>query len=320
MRYRPLGRTGLTVSEVGFGAWGIGGRTAGETSYGATDDRVSLAALDMALDLGITFFDTSNVYGDGHAESLIGRALKGRRTTAVVATKAGWTRLGGKADYSADALRRSLEGSLRRLDSDYLDLLQLHNPPPEALAPEGATLATLRRLREEGLIRAFGASLRSPAEALAAISRAALPMVQVNLNMLDLRAVTGGLLQAAACHGAGIIARTPLCFGFLAGEVSADTPFPEGDHRRGWPRAQLERWTEGGRRIFERVEVPEGQTRTQVALRYCLSHPEVATVIPGILTLEQAIENAAASDLGPLPAKDLAAVEEINRRLESFVR
>src|SRR5262245_48665000 len=150
MKYRPLGKTGLQVSEIGFGAWGIGGRTDGETSYGDTDDAVSLRALAEALDCGINFIDTSSVYGLGHSETLIGRALQGRRHRALVATKAGFVRYGAQPDFSPAHLRASLEGSLRRLRTDYVDLLQLHNPPPELLRSDPAILETLRQLCSEG--------------------------------------------------------------------------------------------------------------------------------------------------------------------------
>src|SRR5882724_10158294 len=128
MKYRQLGATGLQVSEIGFGTWGIGGRTEGETSYGDTDDGASRDALGAALDRGVTFFDTSNVYGDGHSETLIGEALGPRRNQVVLATKAGFVGYQVPADFSPANLRASLFGSLRRLRTDVVDLLQLHNP------------------------------------------------------------------------------------------------------------------------------------------------------------------------------------------------
>src|SRR6266567_241709 len=137
MRYRPLGKTGLQVSEIGFGAWGIGGRTVEQTSYGDTDDRTSLAALERALERGITFFDTSAAYGDGHSEELIGRAVRGVRSRVVITTKAGYDSWDRPPDFSPRAIAASTERSLLRLGTDYLDLLQLHNPPCEVLtAPE----------------------------------------------------------------------------------------------------------------------------------------------------------------------------------------
>ena len=136
MQYRKLGRTDITVSEIGFGAWGIGGRTAGHTSYGATDDAMSRNALARALDLGITFYDTAPPYGDGHSEELIGAAFRNCRSRVVLATKVGVERFGEAADLSPQALRQSLEGSLRRLGCDYVDLLQIHSLEIAALAPQ----------------------------------------------------------------------------------------------------------------------------------------------------------------------------------------
>src|SRR6266436_4427413 len=136
MRYRPLGRTGLVVSEIGFGGWGIGGRTANQTSYGDTDDRISRAALERALERGITFFDTSAAYGDGHSEELIGQAIKGRRAQVIVATKAGYYSWDRPPDFTPQAIVASIERSLQRLDTHYLDVLQLHNPPVDVLVAQ----------------------------------------------------------------------------------------------------------------------------------------------------------------------------------------
>ena len=157
MNYRSLGRTGLVVSEIGFGAWGIGGRTVSQTSYGDTDDRTSLAALARAHDCGITFFDTSAAYGNGHSEALIGEALGGVRHKAVLATKAGYEAWDRPPDFSAAAIVASAERSLGRLRTDYLDLLLLHNPPLDVLLAADVREA-LARLVASGKIRAWGAS------------------------------------------------------------------------------------------------------------------------------------------------------------------
>lgn len=318
MKYRSLGGTGLVVSEIGFGAWGIGGRTSGHTSYGDTDDRTSLAALRRALDRGITFFDTSSAYGGGHSEELIGQAFEGDRSRVVIATKAGYDSWDRPPDFSPEAIVASVEGSLRRLRTDYIDLLQLHNAPREALEA-GAALAALRDLQAAGKIRAWGMSTKSPAEAMEALRDAQAPVIQVNFNMMDIRAVTGGLLEEAARRGAGVIGRTPLCFGFLSGAIRRDTVFPAGDHRLGWPRAQLDNWIDGAADLLAAVGATPGRSGVQSALRFCLAFPELSTTIPGILTPEEADENALASDLGPLPASTVKAVLEVNRRRSFFV-
>lgn len=326
MKYRPLGSTGLEVSEIGFGAWGIGGATAGATSYGATDDAGSRTALSRAFDLGITFYDTAPAYGDGHSETLIGEAFRGRRSRIVVATKAGQQRWGQPPDFSPAALLRSAEASLRRLGGDAIDLLQLHNPPAGLFAADPDVAETLDGLREAGTIRAWGVSVKSPQEASALIGVVPAAVVQVNLNMLDVRAATSGLLAEAASHGIGVIARTPLCFGFLSGAVDGTTRFADDDHRTAWSRAQIVRWADGARQLHEAAgsgqaaaQAPD-QSWSRTALRFCLSFPEVATTIPGILSAQEAEENAAASAAGPLDGVAVSRILDLHSRESFFLR
>ena len=245
MQYRKLGRTDLIISEIGFGAWGIGGRTAGQTSYGTTDDASSRRALARAFDLGITLYDTAPPYGDGHSEELIGSAFRDRRSQVVLATKVGVEHFGKEPDLSPQALRHSLEGSLRRLGCDYVDLLQIHSLDIAALRRDPAILETLNAMVAEGKTRALAMSAKSPDDAVAAVTEFGFKIVQINLNMMDLRAQQNGFLALAEERGIGVIARTPLCFGFLSGTIGTDTQFPDGDHRNGWSRAQIERWIEG---------------------------------------------------------------------------
>lgn len=319
MKYRPLGNTGLVVSEVGFGAWGIGGRTAGHTSYGDTDDRTSLAALRCALECGITFFDTSGAYGNGRSEELIGEAFDGVRRNIVLATKAGYESWDRPPDFSAAAIVASVERSLNRLRTDYIDLLQLHNPPLDVLRdPE--VLGVLKRLIAKGMIRSWGVSTKSPGEALDALDVNDVPIVQANFNMMDVRAVTSGLFERVSSSQTGFIARTPLCFGFLSGTIGHNTKFPQGDHRSGWPLEQLGNWVDGATELLCAVSATPGETAVQAALRFCLAFAEVSSVIPGILTPREAEENAAASAFEPLPPRSVAEVLEINRNRRFFVK
>jgi aryl-alcohol dehydrogenase-like predicted oxidoreductase len=319
MNYRALGRTGVVVSEIGFGAWGIGGRTVGTTSYGDTDDRTSLAALQAALDAGITFFDTSSAYGNGHSEQLIGQAFKAVRSRVIVATKAGYEAWDRPPDFSAAAITRSAEASLRRLGGDTIDLLQLHNAPTAVLqAPD--VREALAKLLASGKIRAWGASTKSPAEAIDALRVADVGVVQANFNMMDVRAQSDGLFDEVAKRQAGFIGRTPLCFGFLTGTIRRDTVFADGDHRNGWSRAQLDNWIDGAADLLAAVSAQPGAEGAASALRFCLSFPAVSSVIPGILTPAEAAANARASASGPLPAPAVEAVLAINRRRQFFVR
>lgn len=318
MRNRPLGRTGLQVSEIGFGAWGIGGKTDNATSYGETDDLSSLAALNTALDQGITFFDTSSVYGYGHSETLIGKAISGRRDRAVVATKAGYARWDQAPDYRPEALRLSLQGSLDRLGTDYVDLLQLHNASADLLRADPAIVAELNALVAIGKIRAWGVSVRSPSDGVAMIREFGAPVLQANFNMLDIRAAEAGLIALAAETGTGFIARTPLSFGFLSGAITRETAFGADDHRSRWPRRQVERWIEGSEALYQAAGPQPSQSRTQIALRFCLSYP-ISSVIPGMLSSGEVTENAAASDFGPLPEAAIHRIEALHKVENFFV-
>src|SRR5258708_6910999 len=262
MKYRPLGKTGLVVSEIGFGAWGIGGRTPNQTTYRDTHHRTPPPPPSPALGPGITFFDTSAAYGDGHSEELIGRAVRGVRSRVVITTKAGYDSWDRPPDFSPQAIVASTERSLRRLGTDHLDLLQLHNPPLEVLTAPDMRQA-LSRLVAGGKIRAWGVSSKGPQEALEALQACDVAVIQANFNMMDVRALTSGLLAEVARAGAGFIARTPLYFGFLSGTIGHDSEFPPGDHRARWPRAQLANWIDGAADLLATIATSPGEAGGQ---------------------------------------------------------
>ena len=271
-----------------------------------------------APDCGITFFDTSAAYGNGHSEALIGQALGGVRHKVVIATKAGYEAWDRPPDFSAAAIVASAERSLGRLRTDYLDLLQLHNPPLDVLLAADVREA-LARLVASGKIRSWGVSAKGPADALEALRACDVPVIQANFNMMDVRAVTSGLFEEVGRRSAGFVARTPLCFGFLSGTITRDTKFPPGDHRLGWSQRPARQLDRRGRDLLAAVSAAPGAAGAQAALRFCLAFPEVSTTIPGILTPAEADQNAAASGLGPLPPRAVAAVLEINRNRQFFV-
>jgi aryl-alcohol dehydrogenase-like predicted oxidoreductase len=311
VKSRLLGQTGLLVSEIGFGTWGLGGNVGGSIAYGPADDRESLRALQAALDRGVTFYDTSDFYGYGHSERLLGEAFAKQRDRVVIATKAGFVDASGAQDFTPAHIRSALDGSLQRLCSDYVDLLQLHNPPMDALEKNPEIIGVLKTLRSEGKIRAWGISLRSPEDGLAAVGRFDSPAIQVNFNLVDQRARQNGLLDLCAKRNAGCIIRTPLCFGFLAAEVAAEANLDPSDHRRRWSPEQRQRWTAAGE-AFRTAAVGNGhQTEAQIALRFCLSYPAVSTTIPGMLTVAHVEDNAAASDAGPLSADVRQHMEQL---------
>jgi len=310
MKYRQLGRTGLQVSEIGFGAWGIGGSSKGAISYGPTDDSESCKALLRAFDLGITFYDTADLYGYGHSEKLLGTTFHNLRHRVVIASKVGLLDQSGAQDFSPPHIRSSLEATLKRLNSDYIDLYQLHDPPIGLIESDPSICETLGSLRKEGKIRAYGISLRHPDDSLIATGKLGFAAVQVNFNMIDQRLLENGSLGACRDRGVGIISRTPLCFGFLTGKYPAQTQFHAQDHRSKWPSRQVELWA-NAYRLFRCALPLNGQTDAQIALRYCLSYPEISTAIPGMLLDTEVEENVAASALGPLSEREREDIEAI---------
>jgi len=311
MKYRTLGNSGIQVSEIGFGAWGIGGLVQDSSAYGPTDDKVSQQALVAAFDAGVTFYDTAALYGYGHSEELIGKTFRAVRDQIVLSTKAGYVNFSGVQDFSPDYLRTSLEGSLRRLQTEYVDVFQLHDPPIDLLKNDNTIMATLEKLQNEGKIRVIGISTRSPMDSLLAVEQFGFKSIQVNFNMVDQRAIELGLFDACRTHGVGVIARTPLCFGFLTGKYAADDDYAEGDHRRKWKREQIELWAEACNLFSAELTNKEPQSNAQIALRYVLSCAEISTTIPGMLSDEHVVENTAASDFGSFTSDVIKRFSEI---------
>jgi aryl-alcohol dehydrogenase-like predicted oxidoreductase len=318
MRYRLLGKTGIKVSEIGFGTWPIGGSTSdGPNSYGATDDRVSLRALERAFELGITFYDTSNIYGYGHAEELLGKAFSKKRDKVVIASKVGCLKHRGAYNLQPQYIRDELEKTLRRLQSDYLDLYQIHSAPIELIKEHPEYVETFHELKREGKIRAFGYSVKSPQDGLIAIRDFGFEALQVNFNLIDQRVIDCGLFDLAENRQTGLIVRTPFCFGFLTDTIT-DLNFPPDDHRSVWPKEQLELWLRAPK-LFAPLRKARGWTAAEFALKFCLSFPLVSSVIPGIMTPEEAEENAHVSDLPPLTESEISIIRKIYLENEFFI-
>jgi aryl-alcohol dehydrogenase-like predicted oxidoreductase len=315
MRTRRLGKTGWDVSEIGFGAWAIGG------SWGETDDEESLAAMHAAVDAGVTFFDTADVYGDGRSERLIARLLHERDEQLVVATKFLRREPLEVERLTYENLRRWLERSRENLGVDQVDLVQLHCPPWEAYY-EPSVFEACDRLVEEGVVRAYGVSVEKVEEALKAIAYPGVATVQIIFNVFRRRPAEL-LFEQAQKRDIGIIVRVPLASGLLTGKFSRDSTFSADDHRafnrHGEQFDAGETFSgidyETGLDAVEALRplVPEGTTMAQLALRWILDFDAVSTVIPGAKTPEQARANAAASDLPPLSAETHEATAAIYR-------
>jgi aryl-alcohol dehydrogenase-like predicted oxidoreductase len=312
MQYRVLGRTGWIVSTVSFGAWAIGG------AWGSVDDTESLAALDRAVDLGVNFIDTADVYGDGRSERLVAELRRRRSEEIHVATKAG-RRLPTQTveGYSRENLTALVERSLKNLETETIDLLRLHCPPNEVYyRPE--VFGVLDDLVAAGKLRYYGVSVKSPEEGLKAMDYPNLQSVQIIFNMFRHRPAEVFLAEAKR-REVGVLARVPLASGMLTGKMRRDTTFESTDHR-GFNR-HGEKFDVGetfsgvdyetGLRAVEELKAvcPCGWSLTQFALRWILMHEGVTCAIPGAKRPEQAEDNCAAADLLPISVATMAAVK-----------
>jgi aryl-alcohol dehydrogenase-like predicted oxidoreductase len=305
MKYRTLGKTGLKVSEVGFGAWAIGGNNHGN-SYGPTDDNVSVAAVERAFELGCNFYDTADVYGHGHSEEILGQALKAHRNDVFIATKVGgdFYHEPPRMNFNPEYLEFAAAKSCERLQTDYIDLYQLHNPPMEHLK-NGKIFAGLEKLKDSGRIRHYGVSIHDPEEGILSMKFGQPATIQVVFNLLRQEA-KNRLFQAARAQNVGIIAREPLSNGFLTGKFTLDSAFPPGDIRRNFPR----NYQAGLVRAAQQLRLLESKTRTlaQASIRFALDHKDLSTVIPGAKTPQQAEENMRASELPSLTGEELLRI------------
>ena len=315
MDYRRLGRTDMEVSAIGFGAWAIGG------NWGQVDDDTSLAALHAAVDEGVNFIDTADVYGDGRSERLVAQLKRERPGETIwVATKAG-RRLPQQTceGYSRENLSAWIDRSLQNLEMDALDLLQLHCPP-SALYRQADVFGILDDLVSAGKLRYYGVSVQTTDEAIDAMRYPGVQSIQIIFNMFRLKPAERVLPEALAKQ-VGILARVPLASGLLTGKLRADTRFPPDDHRTYNREGQA--FDKGetlsgvpydvGLAAVERLRplVPGGASMAQLALRWILMFEGVTCAIPGARTVQQAVDNTRAGTMPPLGAPVLKTVLEI---------
>lgn len=300
MRYRDFGDTGLRVSEIGLGAWQLGNRA---DWTGGPDEAESLAIVRAALDGGVTFFDTAPSYGGGESMRILGQALRGRRDEVVLCTKFGHGPDG--TDFSVDRLRGSVEDSLRRLQTDVLDIVVMHNPPAELFDGTRAPhYEEFEKLKTEGLIRAYGSSLDWPQELDTLLATTRSRAAEVFLSAFHQE--TWPAIERAGAAGAGTVVKVALESGWLAGRYTADSVFT--DIRARWTDEEIRRRAELTA-LFTRL-VPPGLTPAQTALRFVLANSGVSTVIPGAKSVAQVESNLAAAD-DDLPADTVAAIREL---------
>jgi aryl-alcohol dehydrogenase-like predicted oxidoreductase len=314
MEYRELGRTGWKVSTISFGSWAIGG------TWGTVNDKESLAALHAALEYGVNFFDTADVYGDGRSERLLAQLRRESKESFYIATKAGRRLDPHLAEgYNRKNLTTFVERSLKNLDTDALDLLQLHCPPTEVYyMPE--VFGILDDLKQAGKLRYYSVSVEKVEEALKAIEYPDVQTVQIIFNIFRQRPKELFFVEAQR-RKVGILARVPLSSGMLTGKFTKDSQFEKEDHRtfnregeafdRGETFSGLD-YDIGLQAVDElRPLVPSGMSMTQMALRWILMFPAVTCAIPGGKRVDQVNENVQAADLPPLSDETMSAIERI---------
>ena len=304
MKYRTLGRTNLKCSIMGFGCWGLGG-----VAYGPTSDKVSKKALDKAFDLGINFYDTSNLYGnknDGRSEKILGETFKKKRDKVILATKFGlMPHLGWHMPQSYDEknLIKALDLSLQRLKTDYIDLMQLHSPSKNILENKEKMhkiFNFLHQKKKEGKIRYFGISVRNINDGIFVVKNLKkFHTIQTNLNIIDQRALETGLLDLCKKNKVGVIARTPLVYGYLTGKFNENTNLSKNDHRKKWKKKQIKIWS-SATKVFKHLIEKKKQTLPQFCLQFSLSFKEIATTIPGMLNEKHVVENTKSIKFGIL--------------------
>lgn len=323
MQYRKLGRTGWKVSAVSFGAWAIGG------DWGSVKDTESLEALHRAVELGVNFIDTADVYGNGRSERLLAQLRRDHTETIHIATKAGRRLDPHLAEgYNRENLTAFIERSLKNLETETLDLLQLHCPPNEVFyRPE--VFGVLDDLVQAGKVRYYGVSVEKVEEALKAIEYPNVQSVQIIFNMFRHRPAELFFRQAKK-HRVGILARVPLASGMLTGKLKPDSSFASDDHRaynrygeafdRGETFSGVD--YETGLKAVEEMKAvcPAGMSITQFALRWILMFDEVTCAIPGAKRLSQVEENVAAADLPHLSEETMTQIRSIyNRHIRELV-
>jgi aryl-alcohol dehydrogenase-like predicted oxidoreductase len=310
LNQRRLGKSGLSVTEIGIGLWAIGG-----DEWGPVDDQNSLDTIEAALNAGINFFDTADVYGLGHSEKLLGQAMKGRREQFIVASKIGW--IGFDHDNfvsaydSTEELMAGVEKNLDRLNTEYIDLLQCHIHKPEPNTEY--FIEGFQRLQQAGLIKAYGLSSSIFEFIKEFNSDGGMATLQIDYSILN-RTAEKEIFPYCLEHDIGVIVRGPLAMGILTGKFDRNTQFPEGDFRQNWIENPDEHriFLDDLEKVDQLRDVPgDHDTLAQLAIQFVLAHPAVTTVIPGAKTVRQLEQNVAVGELPPLDKEVQAQIDQI---------
>lgn len=309
IKKRILGKTGIAVSEIGFGLWAAGG-----DMWGPTDDQDILDTIDLALENGVNFYDTADVYGMGHSEELLGKAMKGRRDEFVVATKIGWIDFDEERFCTAydtvDKLVAGVESNMKRLDTDYIDVIQSHIDRPDPTTD--VFIEGFQKLQREGKIRAYGVSTGHLEQIEKFNADAGLGALQIDYSILN-RLPEAGCLPYCEEKNIGVIVRGALAMGILAGKFTKEATFSENDFRRRWLDVPEENevFLQDLANVEKLKVLTNGRTLAQLALQFTLANPTISTVIPGVKNQRQLQANMTAGLLAPLTAAEMSQISAI---------
>lgn len=324
MNYRELGNTGIKISEVSFGTWAIGG------SWGKTNDQEALKSLEYAMDQGVNFFDTADVYGDGHSEELLAKATRGKEDQIYIATK--FCRKGDIFDpkyYSYEAVSRYCEDSLRRLNREAIDLYQIHCPATEILK-DGSVFEVLDRLKADGKIRHYGVSVETVEEGLICLEHENVKSLQIIFNMFRQKPLDK-LIPEAFAKGVGLLVRLPLASGLLTGKFTSNHVFETDDHRHFNENGEAFNVGEtfAGLGFRKGVQLADGlrwiadgrDSMASAALRWILEHKEITCVIPGFKNVKQVNDNLSALDTRPFSEEEMLEIQRFYQtNVKDFIR
>jgi aryl-alcohol dehydrogenase-like predicted oxidoreductase len=309
MKFKYFSNSKKKISQLGFGCWAIGSDKG--TGYGKIDIKEAKKSLNYAFDNGINFFDTANLYGNGFSEKILGEVFKNRSHEIFIASKGGTVphdTLYMPQNFSEKFLEDSLDKSLKRLQVECIDLYQLHSPAIKDVKLR--TINALKKFKKKGKINFFGISSRSPSDALFFSKFKSLHSLQVNMNLIDQRVVDVDLFSNSIKNKQSIIVRSPLVFGFLTGKIDKSMNFKKKDHRKLFPKEQLQIW-HSSIKLFKEIYQRNNISPSVFAIRYCLDFKGVTSVIPGMNTRKQVKENLKSIDTKNLSAADHNLIRNI---------
>ncbi|MAZ46796.1 MAG: hypothetical protein CMM98_04395, partial [Rickettsiales bacterium] len=312
-----IGNSNIIKSKLGFGCWGIGGGTDIDPSYGNVSQKNAIKIIESALMRNINFFDTSPAYGI--SEKILGKILKKKKREEVfLATKCGISRFNERRNFNPDFLIRQLDKSLSDLETEYIDLIQLHNPEKKILKNLDLIKPFIKE-NKKGKIRAFGLSLKSPSDFFYLRNLELIDSIQVNLNILDTRVLKLGIEKECKKNNIALISRTPFSFGFLTGKIKPSYNFPKNDHRIFWSEEQKKKWVSYSRTLYETNFFSQKSSQAQLCLRFCMSLPEVSLTIAGMINEKEVLENSNVLVMKPMCKKQIEHIIKFNKKNETFI-